>query len=78
MFLAVIFCLLALIGMLVGWSAVTLQTNMERAKSTGLPILVRWIDVTNPLWMMFGSSIVLKCRAWNIGTKNFHRYYLFR
>lgn len=77
MLTAVVVSLLALVGMLASWSAVTLRANMAQARATGLPILVRWIDLTNPMWMMFGSSIVLKCKEWNIGTKHFHRFYYF-
>ncbi|KAF9697251.1 hypothetical protein EKO04_005117 [Ascochyta lentis] len=77
MFFAILTTLLALFGVLFSWSAITLRGNVAKAKTTGLPLLVRWIDLTNPLWMMFGSSIVLKARAWGIGTKHFRRFYLF-
>ncbi|KAF1843633.1 cytochrome P450 [Cucurbitaria berberidis CBS 394.84] len=77
MFAAVLLTLLALPALLFAWSALSLQANKAKAETTGLPLLVRWVAPTNPLWMMFGSSIVLKCRALGIGTKRFHRFYVF-
>ncbi|KAH8699443.1 cytochrome P450 monooxygenase-like protein [Phaeosphaeriaceae sp. PMI808] len=77
MIVAVLLTLLALPGLLFVWSALSLQTNKAKAETTGLPLLVRWVAPTNPFWMMFGSSIVLKCRALNIGTQHFRRFYNF-
>lgn len=77
MIAAVLLSLLAIPGLLFIWSAMSLQTNKAKAETTGLPLLVRWVAPTNPFWMMFGSSIVLKCRALNIGTQHFRRFYSF-
>ena len=77
MLAAVLLTLLALPGLLFIWSALSLRANRAKAEGTGLPLLVRWVSPTNPLWMMFGSSIVLKCRSLGIGTRNFHRFYHF-
>lgn len=77
MITAVIVSLLALPGLLFVWSALSLQANKRKAQTTGLPLLIRWVTPTNPFWMMFGSSFVLKCRAWGIGTKFFYRFYAF-
>ncbi|KAF2787233.1 cytochrome P450 [Melanomma pulvis-pyrius CBS 109.77] len=77
MIAAVLLTLLALPGLLIVWSALSLYVNKVKARTTGLPLLVRRVTPTNPLWMMFGSTIVLKCRALNIGTKHFRRFYVF-
>jgi cytochrome P450 len=77
MFATILLSLLALPGLLFLWSARALQVNKTKAQTTGLPLLIRWVAPTNPLWMMFGSTIVLKCRALGIGTAHFRRFYLF-
>lgn len=77
MIAAALLTILALPGLLFVWSALSLRTNKAKAESTGLPLLVRWVAPTNPFWMIFGSSIVLKCRALHIGTKHFRRFYNF-
>ncbi|KAL5431202.1 hypothetical protein PMIN07_009928 [Paraphaeosphaeria minitans] len=77
MLVAVLTSLLAVPGLFLIWSALSLQANKKKAETTGLPLLVRWVTPINPFWLLCGSSIVLKCRAWGIGTKNFHRFYTF-
>ncbi|KAF2260654.1 cytochrome P450 monooxygenase-like protein [Lojkania enalia] len=77
MIATVLLTFLTLPALLFVWSALSLRTNKAKAETTGLPLLVRWIAPTNPLWMMVGSSIVLKCRSLNIGTKHFRRFYVF-
>ena len=75
--LAVLSTLLALPSLLAVWSVLSLHANKTKAKTTGLPLLVRYVAPTNPFWMMFGSSIVLKCRALNISTERLRRFYSF-
>lgn len=77
MLTAVFISLMAVPGSFFIWSALSIQANRKKAKMTGLPILVRWITPINPFWLLCGSSIVLKCRAWGIGTNHFHRFYTF-
>jgi cytochrome P450 len=77
MIAAVLVTILALPTLLAIWSARSLQANKAKAKTTGLPLLVRWVAPTNPFWMMFGSTIALKSRALGIGTKGFSRFYVF-
>jgi cytochrome P450 len=77
MITTVLLTVLALPALLFVWSARSLQANKAKAKQTGLPILVRWVAPTNPLWMMFGSTITLKCRALGIASKHFSRFYVF-
>jgi cytochrome P450 len=77
MFAIIFVTLFALPFLLFLWSAFSLYTNKQKAQSTGLPLLIRWVAPTNPLWMMFGSTIVLKCRSLGIGTAQFRRLYLF-
>jgi cytochrome P450 len=77
MIATVLLTVLALPGLLFVWSARSLQANKAKAKTTGLPLLIRWVAPTNPFWMMFGSTIALKCRALGIGTKHFRRFYIF-
>lgn len=59
------------------WSAISLNANIRKAHRIGLPILVRYITPSNPLWMVFGSDIVRLSRRLGIATKNFDRFYLF-
>ncbi|KAF2647676.1 cytochrome P450 [Lophiostoma macrostomum CBS 122681] len=59
------------------WSAVTLRANLSKARAIGLPILIRYITPTNPLWMAFGSHFVRLARRLGIATENFDRFYLF-
>jgi hypothetical protein len=77
MITTVLLTVLALPGLLFAWSARSLQANKAKAKTTGLPILVRWVSPTNPLWMMIGSTIALRCRSLGLGTKHFRRFYIF-
>lgn len=77
MLAAVLMTALALPGMLFIWSARSFQANMAKAKQTGLPILVRWVAPTNPLWMMFGSTIALRSRALGLSSKHFSRFHIF-
>jgi cytochrome P450 len=77
MFLTVLVTVLAIPALLFVWSAQSLQANKAKARTTGLPILVRWISPTNPFWMMIGSTVTLRCRALGIGTKHFRRFYIF-
>lgn len=74
---SIIVTLLALPIALIAWSAWSLAANHVQAKKAGFPILTRWVTPTNPFWMVFGSTIVRKCRALNIGTSNFWRFYHF-
>ncbi|KAF1969837.1 cytochrome P450 [Bimuria novae-zelandiae CBS 107.79] len=62
---------------LVLWSMITLNANLKKARATGLPILVRYITPTNPLWMAFGSNLVRLARRLGIATERFDRFYLF-
>jgi hypothetical protein len=62
---------------LVIWSALTLKTNLQSARQIGLPIFVRYITPTNPLWMAFGSNLVRLARRFGVATDNFDRFYLF-
>ncbi|KAF2874075.1 cytochrome P450 monooxygenase-like protein [Massariosphaeria phaeospora] len=73
----IVLTLLALPAAFIVWSARSLVSNQAKAEQAGFPILVRWVTPTNPLWMIFGSTIVRKCRALNIGTENFWTYYVF-
>jgi cytochrome P450 len=77
MIAAVLLTMLGLPCLWFFWSALSLQANKAKAETTGLPLMVRWVTPTNPFWMMVGSSFVLKCRALGIGTKYFHRFYIF-
>jgi hypothetical protein len=77
MIAAVLLTLLALPGLLFVWSIQSFQVNKAKAKTTGLPLLERWVAPTNPFWMLFGSSIVLKSRALNIASWNFRRFHTF-
>jgi cytochrome P450 len=77
MFFTVLVTVLALPTLFVVWSAQSLLANRAKARTTGLPILERWISPLNPFWMMIGSTVTLKCRALGIGTKHFHRFYIF-
>lgn len=74
---AVLLTILALPIGLCAWSAWSLSVNRAKVDKVGLPIFTRWIALTNPFWMMFGSSIVRRCRALGIGTPNFWRFYMF-
>ena len=62
---------------LIIWSAISLNANMCKARVIGLPILVRYVTPSNPLWMAFGSDIVRLARRLGIATENFNRFYLF-
>jgi cytochrome P450 len=75
--LTLLFTLLLIPASLLAWSAWSLKANLAIAKQTEFPIFVRWVTPANPLWMLFGSTIVRTCRALHIGTEHFHRYYLF-
>jgi len=59
------------------WSFVTLRKNLNQAREIGLPIFVRYITPTNPLWMACGSDIVRLARRLGVATSNFDRFYLF-
>lgn len=69
--------ILALPIVLILWSAISLSINLARAKAIGVPVLVRWITPSNPLWMAWGSKAVRLCRCWGIATEKFDRFYLF-
>lgn len=75
--IAVLLSTLALPSALIAWSVWSFSLNLRKAESVGLPILTRCIAPTNPFWMLFGSTIVLQCRALGIGTSNFWRFYTF-
>jgi cytochrome P450 len=62
---------------LIIWSAISLNANISKARAIGLPVLVRYITPSNPLWMAFGSDIVRLARRLGIATENFDRFYLF-
>ncbi|KAF1828349.1 cytochrome P450 [Decorospora gaudefroyi] len=77
MLLPILLSLAALPSTLILWSAISLHSNLTKARSIGLPIFIRYITPTNPLWMAFGSSIVRLARRYNLATSNFSRFYLF-
>jgi hypothetical protein len=62
---------------LIIWSAISLSANFSKARAIGLPILVRYITPSNPLWMAFGSDVVRLARRLGIATEYFDRFYLF-
>jgi cytochrome P450 len=67
----------ALPATLILWSAISLRSNINKARVIGLPVLVRYITPSNPLWMAFGSDIVRLARRLGIASENFDRFYLF-
>ncbi len=77
MIASVVLTLLALPSVLCIWSILSLQANKAKAATTGLPLLIRYVSPTNPLWMIFGSSIVKKCNSLGICTESFQRFYRF-
>jgi hypothetical protein len=77
MIATILLTLLAFPGAFILWSAKSFEANKAKAKTTGLPILVRWVSPINPFWLMFGSSVVRTCSALGIATENFRRYYPF-
>lgn len=62
---------------LIIWSVISLNANISKARAIGLPILVRYVNPSNSLWMVFGSDIVRLARRLGIATQNFDRFYLF-
>lgn len=62
---------------LIIWSAISLSANISKARAIGLPVLIRYVTPSNPLWMAFGSDIVRLARRLGIASENFDRFYLF-
>lgn len=60
---------------LIIWSAQTLATNRAKARATGLPYLIRYVSPMNPIWLIYGSSIVRLCQRLGIASENFTRIY---
>ena len=58
------------------WSVISLTANISKARAIGLPILIRYVKSSHPLWMAFGSDIVRLARRLGLATKNFDRFYL--
>ncbi|KAH7379437.1 cytochrome P450 monooxygenase-like protein [Phaeosphaeria sp. MPI-PUGE-AT-0046c] len=77
MIVTILLTVLALPGLLLLWSIRSLQANMAKAKQTGLPILVRWVTPTNPLWLLFGSTITLRSRALRLSSRHFARFHTY-
>jgi cytochrome P450 len=77
MFAAILISLAALPVALVVWSLASLNVNLRKARAIGLPILVRYVTPTNPLWMIFGSNLVRLARKTGLATEHFDRFYLF-
>ncbi|CAG8954816.1 hypothetical protein HYFRA_00004742 [Hymenoscyphus fraxineus] len=71
----VVCTLLALPTVLFVWTAQALAHNCARAKSCGLPYVVRWISPINPFWLLYGSSFVRLCTRLGIATQNLQRFY---
>ncbi|KAF1977363.1 cytochrome P450 monooxygenase-like protein [Bimuria novae-zelandiae CBS 107.79] len=57
------------------WSAYCMVVNLVRAKRIGLPILIRYIAPTNPLWIVAGNSVITICRWMPFGIGYFTRFY---
>ncbi|KAF7866955.1 hypothetical protein EAF04_005795 [Stromatinia cepivora] len=66
---------LALPLALTTWSAQSLATNRAKARAIGLPYLVRYVSPMNPIWLLYGSSIVRLCQRLGIASENFTRIY---
>ncbi|TGO28184.1 hypothetical protein BPAE_0031g00500 [Botrytis paeoniae] len=62
------------VGLII-WSAQTLATNRAKARATGLPYLIRYVSPMNPIWLLYGSSIVRLCQRLGIASENFTRIY---
>ncbi|KAF2450132.1 cytochrome P450 [Karstenula rhodostoma CBS 690.94] len=77
MFTTITISVAALLVTLVIWSLIALHLNLNKARAIGLPILVRYITPTNPLWMAFGSNLVRLVRRFELTTGHFDRFYLF-
>ncbi|KAK7182337.1 cytochrome P450 [Paraphaeosphaeria sporulosa] len=77
MLATIVISLAALPATLIIWSLITLNTNLNKARAIGLPILVRYVTPTNPLWMVFGSNLVRLARRFGLATEHFDRFYLF-
>jgi cytochrome P450 len=77
MIVTILLSVAALPATLILWSAISLRSNINKARAIGLPVLVRYITPSNPLWMAFGSDIVRLARRLGIATENFDRFYLF-
>ncbi|ATZ48994.1 hypothetical protein BCIN_04g02000 [Botrytis cinerea B05.10] len=60
---------------LVIWSAQTLASNRAKARAIGLPYLVGYVSPMNPIWLLYGSSIVRVCQRLGIASENFSRIY---
>ncbi|KAF7940855.1 uncharacterized protein EAE97_007040 [Botrytis byssoidea] len=60
---------------LVIWSAQTLAANRAKARATGLAYLIRYVSPMNPIWLLYGSSIVRLCQRLGIASENFTRIY---
>ena len=69
--------ILALPAALVIWTAYSLSQQVAKAKTIGLPYLVRWISPINPFWLLYGSSIVRLCERLGIATENLSRIYSY-
>ncbi|KAF7913132.1 uncharacterized protein EAE98_011682 [Botrytis deweyae] len=57
------------------WSAQTLATNRAKARVIGLPYFIRYVSPMNPIWLLYGSSIVRLCQRLGIASENFTRIY---
>ncbi|TGO12544.1 hypothetical protein BTUL_0086g00190 [Botrytis tulipae] len=73
--LTIVVTFLALPLGLIIWSAQTLATNRAKARATGLPYLIRYVSPMNPIWLIYGSSIVRLCQQLGIASENFTRIY---
>lgn len=66
---------LLLLACYVAWSASCLAMNLAKAKAMGLPILIRYITPTNPLWIVTGNAVITMCRWLPFGSGHFTRFY---
>ncbi|KAF1949006.1 cytochrome P450 [Byssothecium circinans] len=57
------------------WWMQSLAFNYASARKTGVPILVRYITPTNPLWMVFGNLLIKACAYSPFGNGRFTRFY---
>ncbi|KAM3073504.1 hypothetical protein ACMFMG_004599 [Clarireedia jacksonii] len=56
--LAVMFTILAAPLAFFIWTAQSLYQSRSKAKATGLPYITRCVSPINPIWLLYGSSIV--------------------
>ncbi|KAF7946637.1 hypothetical protein EAE96_009630 [Botrytis aclada] len=50
-------------------------TNRAKDRAIGLPYLIRYVSPMNPIWLLYGSSIVRLCQRLGVASENFTRIY---